>query len=54
MEKTISVYIVVDDVSLSDLERIESELRKTFDKYPYKRINITIQDEPAVKPTVRQ
>lgn len=49
MEKTIQVYITVDDVPLANLEEIEEAIRAVFEEYEYKRIQITIQDEPMVR-----
>lgn len=49
MEKTLQIYITVDDVPLSELEDIEEQLRTIFEEYENKRIQITIQDEPMVR-----
>lgn len=49
MEKTIQVYVTVDDVPLSKIEEIEEKLAELFEEYEYKRIQITIQDEAMVR-----
>ena len=49
MEKSIQVYISVDDVPLADIETIQDAIEKVFEKYEYKRIQISIQDETLVR-----
>lgn len=53
MEKTIQIYITVDDVPLSNLEAIEEAIQALFEEYEWKRVQITIQDEPMVQPPRR-
>ncbi len=50
MKKNIQIYISVDDVELSDIEAIQDRLEDVFDEYEDKRIQMTIQDEPLVRP----
>lgn len=49
MEKSLQVYISVDNVPLSDLEEIQEALEALFEQYEYKRIQMTIQDERLVQ-----
>lgn len=53
MNKSIQVFISVDDVSLSDIESLQDSLEEVFEEYEYKRIQMTIQDESLVRPPRR-
>lgn len=53
MKKSIQVFISVDDVDLADIEALEARLEEAFEEYEYKRIQMTIQDEPLVRPPRR-
>lgn len=53
MEKSVQIYVQVDDVELSDIETIQEKLEEVFQEYEYKRIQMTIQDTSLVKPPTR-
>lgn len=53
MEKSVQVYISVDNVPLSDIEALQEALEKVFEEYEYKRIQLTIQDEKLVQQPTR-
>ena len=49
MEKSIQVYISVDNVPLANIEAIQDAIEQVFEAYEYKRIQLTIQDEKLVQ-----
>jgi len=53
MQKSIQIFISVDDVDLKDIETIEDKLQIVFEDYEYTRIQMTIQDEALVRPPRR-
>lgn len=53
MKKSVQIYIQVDDVELSDLEKLQDRLEETFEEYENKRITMTLQDEALVRPPRR-
>jgi len=53
MEKSLQIFISIDDVPLAKIESIQDALEKIFEEYVDKRIQITIQDDPLVRPPRR-
>lgn len=53
MEKSIQVYISVDNVPLGNIEELQEAIEKVFEDYEYKRIQLTIQDEKLVQQPTR-
>lgn len=49
MNKNLAINIMIDDVPLNHLEEIQESIEKILEKYPDKRITVSIQDEPLVK-----
>lgn len=53
MDKSVQIYIQIDDVPLQDIESLEEKIQEAISKYENKRVTMTIQDEPLVRPPRR-
>lgn len=53
MDKSVQIYIQIDDVPLQDIESLEEKIEEAISEYENKRVTMTIQDEPLVRPPRR-
>lgn len=49
MEKSLIINVMVDNVKLSDLEKLQEALEEVFSEYRDKRITVSMQDEKVVR-----
>lgn len=52
-KKSLQIMIQVDDVEFKDVEIISDTLDELFDKYEFKRIELSMRDSPSVRPPIR-
>lgn len=49
MNKTVQIFIAIDDVPLEELDELLNKIDSAIAKYPDKRVQTSIQDEPMVR-----
>lgn len=48
MKKSVIITVMIDNVSYSDIEEIETVIQETIEQYDDKRVTVTVQDTPLL------